>query len=109
MSQERPCFVLPPCPICSHGANGVHPIWMMAHRTSHREKRNFYMWTGCLHAQPLRSTFPVGEPEEWKTTENAWREMASRLFEERCGTWPEERRNEFAQSIGLMALTEPNV
>lgn len=101
MNDAKPTFILPGCAKCSHGRTVESPRWNYAHRTSAREKRGFYMWTGCDHAQALRNTFPVGEPAEWKKTEDAWAAETMRLFHERTATWTEVQREDMARALGI--------
>lgn len=99
---EKPTFLLPGCPVCSHGRYVESPVWHFAHRTSAREKAPFYMWQGCPHARVLRDTFPTGRPEEWRETENRWLALVPELFEKKTTGWGEARKAQHAHHLGLV-------
>lgn len=97
---ERPAFILPPCPVCSSILTTERPIWRYARHTSAARKVSCFIWTGCVHAAQVASYAAfVSDPVDWERIQQAWADLAAKLFTERTASWTDAARDRFRRAI----------
>lgn len=109
---DTPDSILP-CPICSavvRRPDGSSkpiievPMLHFAHMKSAREQQDWFVWNGCLHANPYR--FGGGslvEDSMRSLTIARWNVHARKLYAEKIVGWSEKAADDFGRALGFVS------
>ena len=108
---ETPDSILP-CPVCSavvrNAAGQTKPIIEVpmlhfAHMKSAREERDWFVWNGCVHADPARFGGETMVEAVMQSLAIArWNVHARKLYAEKILGWSEKAADDFGRALGFI-------